>query len=305
MGQWPDEMTHRYLIEDIRDKASLDHTDVAALNFINPSAPYVFRRHFRQGLRSHIMEILDPPDVLVEQTGILKEGIRWFPKAVPRRMFRIFRRRLPSLADALKEIARVKLVERYLAPDFMATSTECIVEYHGPDGPDLLLCGFQEYARGEIIDPWTILDAVDLPAVLYETFRNRGVKLTLPRDEWMRTVRQSGARFIEYIKRMITEVKHIPDLAGTGNLIITGEGNIRLVDINNISPVAFEEAVRLDEQGYPVCDKSVEALGLLEAKILGRPVDKDENVYRWFLDPHRRKVVRAKEDLFLKQKTAG
>jgi hypothetical protein len=298
-------MTDRCLQKDVREQASLDHADVTALNFINASAPYVFRRHFRQGLRSHIMEILDPSDVLTEQTGVLKDGVRWFPKAVPRRMFRIFRRRLPTLADALKEISRVRLVESYLAPEFMATSTECIVEYHGPRGPDLLLCGFQEYVWGEILDPWTILDAVDLPAVLYETFRNRGVKLTLPRNEWMGTVRQSGACFIENIKRMITEVGHIPDLAGTGNLIITDKGNICLVDINNISSIDFEEAIRLDEQGYPVCDKSVEALYLLESKILGRPADEDESLYRLFLDPHRRETVRAKEELFLKMKSAG
>jgi hypothetical protein len=297
-------MTERWQRKDIRDKATLDHADVAALNFINSSAPYVFRRHFRQGLRSHIMEILDPSDVRIEQTGVLVDGVRRFPKAVPRKMFRIFRRRLPTLADALKEITRVRLVEHYLAPDFMATSTECIVEYHGPDGPDLLLCGFQEYICGETLDPWTILDAADLPAVLYETLRGRGVSSALPRDEWMRSVRQKGGRFIEKIKHMVTEAKHIPDLAGVGNLIITGEGNIRLVDINNISPVIFETAVRLDEQGYPVCDKSLEALCLLESKLLNRPADDDENVYRLFLDPRRRAAVRATEESFWKMKKA-
>jgi hypothetical protein len=298
-------MTDRCLLKDIRDKATLDHADVAALNFVNSSAPYVYRRYFRQGLRSHIMEILDPSDVLTEQTGALKDGVRWFPKAVPRKMFRIFRTRLKTLDDALKEIARVRLVEHYLAPDFMATSTECIVEYHGPAGRDLLLCGFQEYVPGDILDPWSALDAVDLPTALYEAFQDRGGALTVPRDEWIDTVRQKAARFIESIKRMITEARHIPDLAGTGNLILTGAGNIRLVDINNISPAVFESTIRLDEQGYPVCDKSVEALCLLEAKILGRPVDADEDMYRLFLDPHRRRAVKAKEELFWKTKTAG
>ena len=61
------------------------------------------------------MEILDPAAVAVEQTGLMRNGVRWFPKAKPRLMFRIFRARLKTLDRALNEIGRVKIVERYLA----------------------------------------------------------------------------------------------------------------------------------------------------------------------------------------------
>lgn len=283
---------------DIRNRPAIGHTDVTALNFVRSSPPYVFRRHFRQGLRSHIMEILDPTDVQIEQSGMVVGGERWFPKATPHRMFRIFRARLKTLDNALFEIERVKIVERYLAPDFMARSTECIVDYRGPDGWDLMLCGFQEYVKGEILDPWTVLGAADLLSALCDSFHDPDSLPTLSEDRWTHAVRHKGARFIDNIKLMISEAGHIPDLAGAGNLIITGSGNIRLVDINNISRVAFDSSIRLDEKGYPVCDKSIEALSLIEEKILGRPVDLQEKTYRRFLSPERRKAVKAKEASF-------
>lgn len=287
--------------EDIRNRAAISHVDVTALNFIRSSPPFVFRRHFRQGLRSHIMEILDPVDVEVEQTGKMIAGVRYFPKATPRRMFRIFRARLKTLENALFEIGRVKIVERYLAPGFMARSTECIVDYRGPEGRDLMLCGFQEYVAGEALDPWTLLSAVELLPALYETFRCQDSPLTLSSEQWVATVRQKGSRFIKKIKRMISEAGHIPDLAGAGNLIITVSGGIRLVDINNISGVSLAPSIDLDEKGYPVCDKSIEALSLIEEKILGRPIDMEEDIYKHFLDPKRRKALKAKEALFWKR----
>ena len=287
--------------EDIRNRSTISHVDVTALNFIRSSAPFVFRRHFRQGLRSHIMEILDPSDVDVEQTGKMVAGVRCFPKAAPRRMFRIFRARLKTLEIALVEIARVKIVERYLAPDFMARSTECIVDYQGPGGRDLMLCGFQEYVAGEILDPWTILGAADLLPALYGAFRCQESPLTISQDQWTATVRQKGFRFINQIKRMVSEAGHIPDLAGAGNLILTASGGIRLVDINNISGVSPDPSIDLDEKGYPVCDKSIEALSLIEEKVLGRPVDMEADIYRQFLHPERRKALKAKEALFWKR----
>jgi hypothetical protein len=244
------------------------------------------------------MEILDPADVEIEQSGTMVDEMRLFPRAVPRRMFRIFRSRLKTIDKALTEIGRVKTVERYLAPDFMATSTECIVDYRGPEGRDLLLCGFQEYVEGEILDPWTLLNATELLPALYDTLGHRERALPLSRDEWILAVRQNSGRFVERIKRMIDEAGHIPDLAGAGNLMATVLGHICLVDINNISRIRFDSAIDLDEKGYPVCDKSIEALSLIEKKILGRPVDMNEPVYRLFLDPERRKVIERKEQLF-------
>ncbi|WP_372681160.1 hypothetical protein [Desulfosarcina sp.] len=284
--------------EDIRNRSAINHADVTALNFVRSSVPFVFRRHFRQGLRSHIMEILDPSDVEVEQTGKMIADVRCFPKARPRRMFRIFRARLKTLENALIEIGRVKIVERYLAPDFMARSTECIVDYQRPEGRDLMLCGFQEYVAGEILDPWTLLGAGDLLPALYEAFRGQDSPLTLSKSLWIEAVRQKGSHFIEKIKLMISEAGHIPDLAGAGNLIITVNGGIRLVDINNISGVSLDPSIDLDEKGYPVCDKSIEALSLIEEKILGRPVDMEEDIYKHFLHPKRQKALKAKEALF-------
>ncbi|MFO7715584.1 hypothetical protein [Desulfosarcina sp.] len=290
---------------DIRNRSTISHADVTALNFVRSSTPYVFRRHFRQGLRSHIMEILDPTHVEVEKTGKMVAGVRCFSKATPHRMFRIFRGRLKTLENALFEIGRVKIVERYLAPDFMARSTECIVDYRGPEGRDLMLCGFQEYVAGEILDPWTILGAADLLPALYETFGCQDSPLTLSKDNWIETVREKGSRFITKVKLMISEAGHIPDLAGAGNLIITASGGIRLVDINNISGVSMDPSIHLDEKGYPVCDKSIEALALIEEKILGRPVDMKADIYKWFLDPNRRRALKAKEALFWKRQAGN
>jgi hypothetical protein len=291
--------------EDIRKKSAISHIDVVALNFVRSSTPYVFRRHFRQGLRSHIMEILDPSDVNLEQTGKVIDGVRWFPKAAPRRMFRIFRARLKTLENALSEIDRVKIVERFLAPGFMARSTECIVSYSGPEGRDLMLCGFQEYVAGEILNPWTILNSADLLPTLYESLHRENNQSASDREQWIAAVRQKGAHFIGKIKQMISEAGHIPDLAGAGNLIITVDGGIRLVDINNISRVAFNSTIALDEKGYPVCDKSVEALSLIEEKLLARPVDMSEPLYRLFLDPQRRMAVKVKEEWFWKRKVGS
>ncbi len=289
--------------EDIRDKPTITQVDVLALNFVNSATPYVFRKHFRQGLRSHIMEILDPLDVEMEQTGTVVDGVRWFPKARPRRMLRIFRSRLKRLDRALKEIERVKIVERYLSPDFMATSVECIMDYHGPDGWDLMLCGFQEYVQGEILDPWTILDGVNLLPSLYDQLHNAERASALSKETWIAAVRQNGQQFVANLKRMILEAGHIPDLAGAGNLIITAGAEIRLVDINNISRVDFDGSINLDEKGYPVCDKSIEALALIEEKIIGRRVDMQDKLFKHFLESNRWKVVKAKEALFWKNRS--
>ena len=284
---------------DIRDQPSIGHDEVLGLNFINPAAPYVFRKHFRQGLRSHIMEILAPQDVETERNGTVSaDGMRRFPMARPRRMLRIFRSRLRTFDDALKEIGRVKTVERYLAPDFMATSVECIVNYQGPQGRDLLLCGFQKYVAGGIVDPWTILDQSDLLPALYDGAAGSDAEAALPKNLWIRAVRKNGREFIARIKRMIVEAATIPDLAGAGNLIATASGEFRLVDINNISPVDFDGSIFLDEKGYPVCDKSIEALALIENKIAGQPVNKQSELYKSFFDPVRWKAVKAKEAAF-------
>jgi len=290
--------------DDIRDKPFIGHADVVALNFITSRTPYVFRKHFRQGLRSHIMEILDPLDLQTERAGTVIDGIRWFPKARPRRMFRIFRSRLPTLEKALNEIQRVKTVERYLAPDYMATSVECIADYRIADRRELVLCGFQEYVRGGILDPWTILGEADLLPSLYDELAHVEEETGRDKTRWVDAVRKTGRSFVDRVKRMIDEAGTIPDLAGAGNLIVTAAGEIRLVDINNISPVEFDGSISLDEKGYPVSDKSIEALFLIQKKVAGVPVDRQEGLFRHFLDPDRWKRVKSREARFWKNRAS-
>lgn len=278
---------------DLRDKPFLDHEDVVGLNFVKPSGKYFFRRHFRQGLRSHVMEMLRLDDLRKESKGVVIDGVRWFPKATPVRIFRLFRTRLDSLDSALQEIERVKFVEDFLAPEGLAKSTEFVVDYDGPDGCDILLCGLQEYVPGEIIDPWTLLNRETMVAQLYATLRPLSTVSEADRRQWIDRTREKAAWFIGRIKRMIKETGHVPDLAGVGNIIMTQTGDIKLVDINNIAKVSFEAAVHLDDKGYPVCDKSIEALAMLEEKLLGKVVDSAEPIYRFFLSTERMEMTRA------------
>lgn len=283
------------MAEDIRDKAYIGHNDVVALNFINPQGPFFFRRHFRQGLRSHVMEVLLPEDVEIEKRGKLVSGVRWYPKAVPRHVFRIFRTRLETVDQALREIRRLRIAERYLLPHFLAPSMEIILDYHGPKGPSPLLCGLQEYVQGQILDPWSPLPPDALHQSLHDRLRSDSEATPRSLVSWEQATRRSIARFIHQVKLMIAETGYIPDLAGIGNLMMTPAGAIKLVDINNISKIAFDGTVHLDDRGYPVCDKSIEVLFILEDKLGDRSVNRGENLYRFFLTPERMDAVRARE----------
>ena len=90
----------------------------------------------------------------------------------------------------------------------------------------------------------------------------------------------------------------IPDLAGVGNLIMTPLGVVKLVDINNISKLFMDHHISVDEKGYPVSDKSVQALFQIETQFLGRSRDDVDTLYRFFLDHHRMKEVRELETSF-------
>ncbi|MBU3981131.1 MAG: hypothetical protein KKG97_07425, partial [Proteobacteria bacterium] len=106
--------------EDIRDKAYLNHKDIINLNFIRIPGIYYFRRYYREGLRSHIMEVLKPWDVENETKGIIKDGVKLYPRAEPLKILRIFRTKFGSLKDAEEELKRVKIIAKYLAPDYLA-----------------------------------------------------------------------------------------------------------------------------------------------------------------------------------------
>lgn len=288
----------RCMQHDPKDKPRLTHEDVLALDFIRESGPVVFRRYYHTGLRSHIMEVLDRQEVELETAGIIIDGRKWFPRARPLKMLRIFRRRFECLKEAEEELKRVKIIEGFLLPDYMARSHEFLADFTWKGKREIMLCGLQEYVEGETIDPWGTLEEGHL-LLLYRLMSDR----TDPDDDltetWLRNVRERASELIERIKRMITNAGHIPDLAGIGNLILTRSGQIRLVDINNISEVSFEPVIPLDDRGYPVCDKSIEALYLLESKLLGGSTAGGEELYRVFLDPKRMKDVGSIEERFL------
>ena len=286
------------MIDDIRDRPYIDHKDVLGLNFIKDPGIYIYRRHYRQGLRSHIMEVLDPKDVENETKGIIIDGLKLYPRAQPLKMLRIFRTRFNTLRDAEKEVRKVKIIETYLAPDYLARSIEFIVYYTRHGKRELLLCGLQEYANGEILDPWSHLDNDHLFLLLRDMRFEKVENTVMMIDQWIRSIREKTENFIQKLKQMIMETNYVPDLAGVGNLILTRSGNIKLVDINNISNVHFDPIIHLDDRNYPVCDKSIEALSLLEQKLLDRPLHKNDLIYKTFLDPKRMKDVQAIDEEF-------
>ena len=277
---------------DIREKTVLQERDLLGLNFIRNSPPVVFRRHFRAGLRSHLFEVLQPEEVQQEIRGIRIKGQLLFPRARPAKILRLFRTRFHNLEEALREIALVQLMIRFMAPGHVAQSQEFLVSYRHQGAHDILLCGLQEYIPGETLNPWGPLDDQTLANLLDRT---PSPPFSPPFTESLvvriRRFREDVGSFVGKVKQMISETNHIPDLAGMGNLILRPEGRLTLVDINNISPVSPGKQIYRDDHGYPVCDKSVEALALLERKILNAPSSKNDPLYEHFLDPDRMRFV--------------
>jgi len=286
--------------EDVRDKLYLNQEDVLQLNFIRDPGVYIYRRHYRQGLRSHILEVLSQEDVEKEKNGVIIDGAKWYPRAEPLKMLRIFRTRFNNLQEAEEEIERVKTIESYLGPDNFAKSDEFLVDYELNGKRELILCGLQEFIQGAILDPWDQLDDSHLLSILrrisFETFEDA----ESIGDSWVREVREKSETFIGKVKKMILEAEHVPDLAGIGNLLLTPTGEIKLVDINNISRVSFESSIRIDDRGYPVCDKSIESLSLLEQGLLQRPLPQDDTIYKTYLEPSRMEEVKVLEKEFLR-----
>jgi hypothetical protein len=284
--------------EDIRDRLYLNHQDVVRLNFIRNPGKYHYRRHYRAGLRSHIMEVLNSGDLKDETKGIITDGLTWYPRAEPQKMLRIFRIRFKSLAEAEEEVERVKIIQIYLAPDYLANTEEFLVDYISQGKREILLCGLQEYVQGEVVEPWNYLGRDHLISLLYRMGLKKGKDSVRAANQWIQTVRKKTEDFIRRIKRMILEANHIPDLAGAGNLLLTRSGHIKLVDINNISAVSFDPIIHVDDKGYPVCDKSIEALYLLEQKLLEKSAHPEDHIYKTFLDPERMNTVKKLQDKF-------
>jgi len=285
-------LKQRKIPADIRDKPYIGHEDVIGLNFIRADGPYFFRRYYRNGLRSHVMEVLLAADVKKETQGVVIDGVPRFPRARPLKMLRLFRRRFRHVEEVLDEIKRVKIIEQYLTPAQMAKSNEFVTEYRISGRQDTLLCGLQEFVPGEGLDPWHPVRLKEVPEIIRSMKNGPGAFPERTETELIRRFQNSVENFIRSIKTMILKADHIPDLAGEGNLLLTPSGGIKLVDINNISKVSFTKDIYLDDIGYPVCDKSIEALSLLERHLLGRPPDMTEAIYRHFLDPIRVQRVR-------------
>ena len=284
--------------EDIRDKVNVHSEDITGLNFIKDSKRYVFRKHYRQGLRSRIMEVLDAEDVRKETAGDVIDGIRTFPRARPLKMLRIFAKRFDCLEHALEEARMYKVIETCLGADHIAASSEFIVDYRRSGECEIVLCGLQDYVDGEILDPWGFFYKKHFTELLRGMPDEQKGNRACPPEALVRKARESLENLIGRLKRMALEAGCIPDLSGIGNLILTPSGNIKLVDINNISRVTFDDTITTDDKGYPVCDKSIEVIAILERELLGRRIDMKEPIYKQFLDPGRMGKVKVIEEKF-------
>jgi hypothetical protein len=272
---------------DIRDKPTLSHDDILELNFIKHPSRYFFRNHFREGLRSRLIQVLELSDIVLETRGILQQGIYMFPVAQPVAMLRIFKKKFSSLPDIQKEIDNYKILRRWLLESHYAVSSEFVVDYARGRDKSILLCGLQEYVHGESIDPWHANALLKIEDIV------KGAH-----TEAIKTALENLASFVNSIKNIIQKTGAIPDLAGVGNLIMTPLGIVKLVDINNISRISKDHHIPVDDKGYPVSDKSVQALFQIETRILGHSTDSTDTLYRFFLDPQRMKEVRELETSF-------
>lgn len=278
-------------MRDIRDKLVIRHEDVISLNFIRETDKYVFRRHHLNGLRSHIMEVLAAEDVKKENQGVHINGIHRFPAAKPLKMLRIFRKRFSDAEEVLDEIRRFQIVGKYLTRTHLAMSEEFIVDYSMGKKRDILLCGLQEYVEGESLDPWALGNMDFLENIAHNLVEKLAGDNVLSKGELLGKIEKSVDSFIDCVKTMIREVNYIPDLAGNRNLLITCGGNVKLVDINNISCVSSDGCVLVDDFNYPVCDKSIEAMLLIERKLLKRNINENDPFYMVYLNPERLRQV--------------
>ncbi len=288
-------MKHLKTGKDIRDRACLSGEEVVQLNFINDHVPFVFRKYYRSGLRSHIFEVLKSSDLEKETTGEITDSIRIFPRAKPLKMFRIFRNRFNCVDQVFNEIKKYRILLKFLGPGLIAKSDEFIVDYTGTGTNQIVLCGLQEYIEGEILDPWRIFGRTYLEdlfrAAVPETDRRRDIA---------KKAENQIATFVKRTRAMIADTGYIPDLAGIGNLVLTYNGSLKLVDINNIVKIHKGRDIPLDDKGYPSCDVSVQVLAMLEKKILQEKSIMDDPLYCFFLRPDRKKRVRILEKQFYK-----
>ncbi len=294
----------QHVPNDIRDRGTITHEDVLGLNFIRKPSPHHFRGHFREGLRSRIIQVLDPFDVEAETNGLMQAGIKRYPLARPLRMLRIFRKPISSLMDITDEIVNYQIIQKHLPSAYYASSSEFLVDYIKPDKCEIVLCGLQEFVDGEALDPWNpeILESIRSYYRSHIPPGHGAVEVFV--DRKIDILQQHTRAFIQHLKNMARTARRLPDLAGVGNILYTPAATIHLVDINNISKIPASDDIPIDDKGYPACDKSIEALSLIEKGILGRPVDLQEDLYRFFLNPERMQRVKDIEKGFQARITA-
>jgi len=208
-------------------------------------------------------------------------------------MFRILRNRFESVEAVFHEIKKYHMLLDFLGPKFIAESEEFIVEYTGTGTSQIVLCGLQEYIEGEILDPWRLLGEEYLRD-LFRPATNDNLQLQALLEKAQKNI----AGFIKRTRHMIIDTGYIPDLAGVGNLILTPDGNLKLVDINNIVKIKLDDSILIDDKGYPSCDVSIEVLSILERDILGKNIPDDDPLYQFFLSPERKRKVKALEKKF-------
>jgi hypothetical protein len=278
-------------MEDIRDKSCIRHEDVVSLNFIMDTDDYVFRRYHLNGLRSHIMEVLASKEVEKENHGVYVDAILRFPIAKPIKMLRIFRKRFSGVEEILDEIRRFQIVEQYLTSLHLAMSEEFIVDYRFGKKQDILLCGLQEFVEGECLDPWSLQKTNYLENLSDKLMERTGEGRELSKSDLLLRIEKNAESFVTRMKKMIREGCYVPDLAGNCNILVTCEGYVKLVDINNISYISSDGCILMDDFNYPVCDKSIEALSLIELNLLGHKIEKNDPVYKSSLNPERLREV--------------
>lgn len=244
------------------------------------------------------MEVLDPKDVLKQKKGVIIDGIRIFPWAKPLKILRIFRTKFFSTKEVFEEIEKLRIVEKYLPNDSYAKSDEFIVNYIWDNNRDFILCGLQEYVEGEVLNPWDPISKDQLAGLFTSMEGHEYTGRHITSEQRIHKFHKKVEHFIACVKNLILQANYVPDFAGVENLLVTSTGNIKLVDINNISKVSLGPEISLDDKGYPVCDKSIEAISMLEKKLLGKSIDKTERLYKIFLDPQRMKQVGALEEKF-------
>ena len=283
-------------IIDIRQRPHLSGDEVKALNFISGSDKFIFRKHYRSGLRSHIFEILHAKDVTLESEGCIMDGIRSFPRARPVKMLRILRNRFSNKAEVFREIEKYRILLKWLGPELIAGSEEFMVHYTGTGTPEILLCGLQEYISGTVIDPWRMATIGGIEEIIsvFDLTPEAEVKV-------LKTARQHFIRLVKSVRQMIHKTGFIPDLAGNGNLMVTASGNVKLVDINNIVEMEPMSEILIDDKGYPSCDVSVQVLAMLETSVLKKAPNENDSLYRIFLAEDRVRKVKALERTFYKE----